>query len=242
MSRAVLFWLALLMFVSGGTMLALGVRYANQITAGGTNEAVVSAAQKPKYKPSKDKNEWLSEYELTERSERKIGTKELDGQIHVVSFFFAECKGTCRTQNHNLGGIEREFRNDGVKFLAISCDPETDTPAKLRQYASEFQAPKDSWYFLTGDLLSIQRVANEIYRVPLDRQTHVEKFILVDRKQQIRGYYKWAKPEELVELRKDIRLLLADNDAKTAAEIREEKDKAEAERKQREQEEDDDAA
>lgn len=242
MSRAVLFWLALLMFVSGGTMLALGVRYANQITAGSTNEAVVPAAHKPKYKPSKDKNEWLTEYELTERSERKIGTKELDGQIHVVSFFFAECKGTCRTQNLNLGGIEREFRQDGVKFIAITCDPETDSPAKLRQYASEFQAPKDSWYFLTGDLLYTRRIASEIYGVSLDRQTHVERFILVDRKQKLRGYYSWAKPEELVELRKDIRLLLADNDAKTAAEIREEKKQAEAQRKQQQQDEDDDAA
>ncbi len=53
---------------------------------------------------------------------------------------------------------------------------------------------------------------------------------------KIRGRYSWAKPEQLAELRKDIRTLLADDDAKTAAEIREGKLKEE-ERKQREAEE-----
>src|SRR5262245_26474860 len=131
MSRAVLFWLAVLLFVSGGTFVWIGIKNADSITAGGT-ENQASPPKKP-YKITKDKGQWLTEYELTERSEKQIGTKELAGKIHVVSFFFANCKGTCRTQNSNLSGIEREFRKDGVKFLAISCDPESDTPAKLRE-------------------------------------------------------------------------------------------------------------
>lgn len=224
MSRAVLLWLGTLLFVAGGTMIWLGIKYADRFTAaGGTNKKATPAA----YKIPKDQSKWLTEYQLTERSERKIGTQELTGQIHVVSFFFASCKGTCRTQNHNLGGIEREFRKDGVKFLAITCDPETDDPAKLREYANEFEAPKDSWYFLTGDLDYTKRVAGEIYGVMLDRQTHIERFILVDRKGKKRGSYSWADAEQLSELRQDIRTLLADNDAKTSAEIREEKRKAE---------------
>jgi len=234
MSRAVLFWLATLLFVCGGTMIWLGVKNADRFTgAGGTNKQATPAA----YKIPKDKSKWLTEYELTERSERKIGTQELAGQIHVVSFFFASCKGTCRTQNHNLAGIEREFRKDGVKFLAITCDPETDSPAKLREYATEFQAPKDSWYFLTGELDYTKRVAGEIYGVMLDRQTHIERFILVDRKGKKRGSYSWADPEQLAELRKDIRTLLANNDAQTSAEIREEKRQAEEEKLEAEKDE-----
>jgi cytochrome oxidase Cu insertion factor (SCO1/SenC/PrrC family) len=237
MSRAVLFWLALLLFVTGGTFVWIGVKYANRFTAGSTEHKATPAA----YKIPKNKGEWLKEYELTERSEKKIGTKELAGKIHVVSFFFANCKGSCRTQNHNLGGIEREFRKDGVKFIAITCDPEADSPEKLRQYANEFEAPKDSWYFLTGDLDYTKRVAGEVYGVLLDRQTHIERFILVDRAGKIRGHYSWAKPEQLAELRKDIRQLLADDDGKTAAEIREEKLKEE-ERKKREADDDEEAA
>jgi cytochrome oxidase Cu insertion factor (SCO1/SenC/PrrC family) len=237
MSRAVLFWLATLLFVCGGTLIWLGVKNADRFTAvGGTNKPATPAA----YKIPKDESKWLTEYQLTERSGRKIGTNQLQGQIHVVSFFFASCKGTCRTQNHNLGGLEREFRKDGVKFIAITCDPETDDTARLREYASEFQAPEDSWYFLTGDLTYTKRVAGEIYGVMLDRQTHIERFLLVDRKGKKRGSYSWADAKQLAELRQDIRTLLADNDAQTSAEIREEQRKAEEE-KQREEEEQEDA-
>jgi protein SCO1/2 len=227
MSRAVLFWLATLLFVCGGTMIWVGVKNADRFTgAGGTSKATPAA-----YKIPKDQSKWLTEYQLTERSEKKIGTKELAGQIHVVSFFFASCPGSCRTQNHNLGGLEREFRKEGVKFIAITCDPETDDPAKLRDYATEFQAPKDSWYFLTGDLDYTKRVAGEVYGVLLDRKTHIERFLLIDRKGKKRGSYSWADAKELAELREDIRTLLADNDAQTSAEIREEKRKAEEQKK-----------
>jgi cytochrome oxidase Cu insertion factor (SCO1/SenC/PrrC family) len=110
MSRAVLFWLATLLFVCGGTFIWIGVKNADRFTSGASPRKATPAA----YKTPKDKSKWLTDYKLTERSERSIGTKELAGQIHVVSFFFASCKGSCRTQNHNLGGLEREFRKDGV--------------------------------------------------------------------------------------------------------------------------------
>lgn len=223
MSRTVLFWLATLLFVCGGTLVWIGVKNADRfIGAGGTSKATPAV-----YKIPKDQSKWLKEYQLTERSEKKIGTKELAGQIHVVSFFFASCPGSCRTQNHSLGGLEREFRKEGVKFLAITCDPETDDPAKLRDYATQFGAPADSWYFLTGELDYTKRVAGEVYGVLLDRKTHIERFLLIDRNGKKRGSYSWADARQLADLRQDIRTLLADNDAQTTAEIREEKRKAE---------------
>ena len=224
MSRAVLFWVALLFFVTGATLIAVGVRNAPRFTAGGTDKP---ATKRTAYKPSKDKNEWLTEYELTERSERNFGTKDLAGKLHLVSFFFVSCPASCRTQNQHFADLEREFGKEGVKFVAITCDPENDSPAKLREYANLFNAPEDTWYFLTGDLLDIRRVAAEIYGVALDRKSHVERFILVDESGKIRGHYSWADPEKLSELKADLRKLLADNHAKTAGEIREEKQLAE---------------
>lgn len=218
MSRAVLFWMALLFFVTGGTLIYIGFKNAPTFASGGTNRAVKPVVA---YKSPKNKAKWLTKYELTERSERKIGSEDLAGKLHVVSFFFATCPGTCRTQNHHFADLEREFRKPGVKFVAISCDPETDDPAKLRDYATQFNAPADSWYFLTGDLAYTQRVAAEIYGVSLDRKTHVERFILVDEAGKLRGQYSWADEKQLNELRADLRTLIADKQAQTAAEVRE---------------------
>jgi cytochrome oxidase Cu insertion factor (SCO1/SenC/PrrC family) len=223
MSRPVLFWLAVLFFAMGGTLVYLGFKHSPAFTAAPSGATSRPAA----YKPSKNQPK-LTEYELTERSERKIGSKELDGKLHLVSFFFATCPGSCKTQNTHFAALEKEFGNDGVKFVAITCDPETDTPAKLREYASQFNAGKDSWYFLRGDLYYTQRVANDIYQVGLAEKTHVERFILVDRKGKIRGRYSWARPEQLAELRQDLRKLIVDNDVQTAAEQREAQEAAKA--------------
>ena len=228
MSRAVLFWLALLMFVSGGTLVYLGVKYQKRITAGSTSQTVANpVAARPKKALPKDV---LKDYELTDRTERKIGTKELAGKVHVVSFFFATCPGRCVTQNHTLGDLEREFRKQGVKFIAITCDPDTDDTAKLREYAQRFSAPQESWYFLTGDLTYTRRIAGEIYGVNLDRQTHVEQFILVDQQGKIRGLYDWTKVKQLVDLKKDIAMLLEEKEGQTTAEIRQQQE-AEKEKK-----------
>lgn len=220
MSRVVLFWLALLFFVAGTTLIWLGVKNADRVTAGGTDTRVTPT---PVIAPKGQKEKWLKEYELTERSERKIGSKDLAGEIHLVSFFFATCPASCRTQNQHFGDLEREFGKQGVKFVAITCDPETDTPEKLREYAQIFDAPDDSWYFLTGDLTYTRRVAAEIYGVALDRKSHVERFILVDRKGKIRGQYSWADAAKLSELRADLRTMLKDNDALTREELKEQK-------------------
>jgi protein SCO1 len=222
MTRMLLFWVALLFFVAGSTLIWLGVKNANRLTAGGTDNPVASTT--PVAGPSPNNREdWLTEYELTERSGRKFGSHDLEGTIHVVSFFFASCPGSCTTQNQVFGGLEREFGKQGVKFVAITCDPEVDTPDVLRAYADQRRAPKDTWLFLTGELDYIRRVAAEIYGVALDRQVHVEKFLLVDESGKIRGQYAWADSKKLNELKADLRTLLADKDAQTLGEIREAK-------------------
>jgi cytochrome oxidase Cu insertion factor (SCO1/SenC/PrrC family) len=224
MSRVVLFWIALLFFVAGSTLLWLGFKNVNRMTAGGTSEpAPLTQVIAPKGQEDK----WLKEYELTERSGKKRGSEDLAGQIHLVSFFFASCPASCRTQNQHFADLEREFGKQGVKFVAITCDPENDTPERLREYAQLYNAPEDSWYFLTGDLLYTRRIAGEVYGVALDRKSHVERFILVDQNGKIRGHYSWADPAKLNELRADLRMLLKNQDAQTANEVRETKKRAE---------------
>jgi cytochrome oxidase Cu insertion factor (SCO1/SenC/PrrC family) len=209
MNRNLLLLFSILMFVGGGLTLAVAIKRSFPVTGGGTQ---VGEAFKDPEKPVRlvaENEPWLKSFELTDRSERKIGSADLAGKIHVVSFFFATCPASCKTQNHTLSNLVREFGKEGVKFLAITCDPETDTPAKLREYAStNYNAPQDSWYFLTGDLLYTRRIAAEIYEVSLDRKSHVEKFILVNQSGKIIGKYAWADDKELLALKREITSLL----------------------------------
>src|SRR6185436_894549 len=79
-----------------------------------------------------------------------------------------------------------------------------------RQYAKKFAIKGDSWWFLTGDLLYIQRIAAEIYQVTLDRQTHTERFLVTDKWGNPRGQFHFSKPEEMTDMKALFDKLLAE--------------------------------
>ncbi|MGB7348155.1 MAG: SCO family protein [Pirellulaceae bacterium] len=148
--------------------------------------------------------EWLSRFELTERSGKLVKSEDLKGQPYIVSFFFSTCPSICVTQNQKLKELQDEFEGQGVRFVAISVDPETDTPSVLREYAARFGADKDQWLFMTGDLTYIRRIGGEIFQQPVNKKFHTERFVLVDPTGKIEGFYNWPEPKQWAKLKAKI--------------------------------------
>ncbi|MGI9473817.1 MAG: SCO family protein [Rubripirellula sp.] len=165
----------------------------------------LAAIENPDPSHPPEDEEWLSRFELTERSGKTVKSEELLGQPYVVSFFFSTCPSICVQQNQKLKELQDEFEGQGVKFVAISVDPETDTPERLREYAARFGADPEQWLFMTGDLTYIRRIGAEIYRQPVDQKFHSERFVLVDPKGEIEGFYSWPEEPQLKKLKEKIR-------------------------------------
>lgn len=153
--------------------------------------------------------QWMSRFELTERSGKTVTSDQLLGQPYLVSFFYTTCPSICVQQNQKLQELQKEFEDQGVRFVAISCDPETDTPERLREYAARFGADEDQWLFMTGDLTYIRRVGAEVYQLPVDQKFHTERFVLVDAEGKIEGYYNWPEPRQFEKLKEKISEMLA---------------------------------
>jgi protein SCO1/2 len=204
MSKALVGWLALMMIVMGTIVIALGWRAMQAGNSGSSSE--------PDYRevPASASAKWLKSFTLTERSGKKVSTDELKGRVYVTNFFFSTCPGPCLTQNKKFEEIQLQYADKGVQFLSISCDPEVDDPGRLRNYARKFDIKGDSWWFLTGDLLYIQRIAAEMYQVPLDRQTHTERFLVTDKWGNLRGQFHWGKPEQMTDMKTLLDKLLAE--------------------------------
>ena len=134
---------------------------------------------------------WVSQFELIERDGEPFHSDELLGTPYLVSFFFTTCPSTCVQQNQKLKELQTEFQGQGVRFVAISCDPETDTPERLTEYAARFGADRDQWLFMTGEMEQIERLGEEVFHIPVEEKFHAERFILVDPKGVIEGYYSW---------------------------------------------------
>lgn len=158
--------------------------------------------------PSLAPEGWMSEFELTERSGKKVTSDELKGQPYVVSFFFSTCPSICIQQNQKVQELQTMFADQGVRFVSISVDPVTDNPEALREYAARFNADENQWLFMTGDLTYIRRVGAEVFRLAVDEKFHTEKFVLVGRDGAIIGYYSWPEKRQYEKLQADIRKLL----------------------------------
>ena len=74
-----------------------------------------------------------------------------DGRPVVLNFIYTSCGSVCPLMSavfaefaHKLGS-----ERDKVHLMSISIDPEQDTPARLREYASKFKAGPE-WQHYTG--------------------------------------------------------------------------------------------
>jgi protein SCO1/2 len=90
-----------------------------------------------------------------------------DGRPVILNFIYTTCTGICPISSQVFAQFQNKLGNDRdkVHMVSISIDPEQDTPARLRNYAKQYQAGAQ-WNHYTGTTeasLAIQR-AFDVYR------------------------------------------------------------------------------
>jgi protein SCO1/2 len=92
------------------------------------------------------------DFVLTQQDGARVGLADLRGKVAVVTFIYTNCADTCPLLTAKLVEIQRQLGANAtrVRFVAITVDPENDTPEVLRRYAEGHGAKAPSWLFLTG--------------------------------------------------------------------------------------------
>ena len=69
--------------------------------------------------------------------------------------------------------------------------------------------PKERWHFLTGTQAALHQLSRNMFKLgDVDGSlTHSTRFMLVDRKMEIRGFYDSYDPDDMKKLAGDIRAL-----------------------------------
>lgn len=143
--------------------------------------------------------------------------KSLEGKILVVNFFFTSCTTICPELTKNMKLLNKAFiKNDtSIQFLSISVDPENDSVSRLRLYANKQEANHDKWLFLTGKKDAIYNYARKELQLELpegkgdkDDFIHPEKFVLIDKYRNIRGYYNGLDSDKVRLCAEDITYLM----------------------------------
>lgn len=157
----------------------------------------------------------VTDFALTERSERTVTLADLKGKVWVADLFYSTCPGPCPLLSSRLSEVQKAIGDDDrVRLVSISIDPEKDTPAVLRQYAERFEAG-ERWLFLTGTKTAIRELALKGFKLPFAETPgaaepiiHSTRLILIDQAGTIRGVYEGAGEEKPGQLVRDLRRLL----------------------------------
>ncbi|MBI4346695.1 MAG: SCO family protein [Elusimicrobia bacterium] len=151
-----------------------------------------------------------------EKTAAPFGRAELLGRVWIADFIFTNCGGPCPLLSDRLSKLGRQLPKE-IGLLSISVDPDNDTPAKLREYAAAFGAEYGRWLFLRGPMEETYRLLYAGFRQPMSvdpkapaaaRVTHSTRFVLIDRRARIRGFYDGLSDGDNAAVARDARRLL----------------------------------
>jgi protein SCO1/2 len=103
--------------------------------------------------------------------------------------------------------IEEQTRSEeSVQLVSLTVDPKRDTPPVLNEFARRFGGPSPRWSFLTGSPNTLHHLARNVFMVGdlINVMDHSTKFILVDKKSRIRGFYSTFDSDGMSSLLTDI--------------------------------------
>lgn len=157
----------------------------------------------------------IADFSLINQNGVTITQNDYKGKIYVADFFFTTCQTICPIMTNHMVQIQKELINDNeVMLLSHSVTPEIDDIKQLKQYALEKGVNDKKWNLVTGEKKQIYELARKSYMAVKDNgdggpfdMIHTENFMLIDKKQQIRGYYDGTNPEEITRLINDIKRL-----------------------------------
>lgn len=174
----------------------------------------LSACQKAApEKPPLPKLGSVGSFSLSDQDGKKITAEELKGQIWIAAFVFTRCPSICPKVMKWMVEQQKQLkaRSLQARMVAISVDPDNDTPEKMKAYGERFSVDGKSFSLLSGDSAGIQKLAEEGFKIGFSGKydeskedrgiSHGSHAVLVGPDLEIRGYYRTENAEEKAQLR-----------------------------------------
>ena len=132
-------------------------------------------------------------FSLTNQSNETVTANQLKGKIWVANFIFTSCGAECPFLTRQLHLVQKLTADESdVGFVSLSVDPQTDTPARLNGYATNYGVDSSNWHFLTGEPDQLNDVIRRSFLLPVAESSeekdelnntnfiHSNKFVVVD--------------------------------------------------------------
>ena len=131
----------------------------------------------------------------------------ISGKTVVINTFYSTCVGICPIMAGTLKRVQSvlgERLGRDVILISITVDPETDTPARLREYAKSLGA-RQGWYFVTGERKNVEQALQKLGMLVPDKESHKAIMIVGN---EPKGLWKkafgLARSEDIVKIVQDV--------------------------------------
>lgn len=173
----------------------------------------------------------VPDFEFTDQEGKIVTNKTYAGKVFVVEFFFSTCPSICPIMNEKMLHIQDAFfGNPEFGIASISITPQIDSVSVLKKYARDNGIIHKNWHLLTGRSEEfVYALSNKGFKLYAGKGAedhggfeHSGLFALVDKEGYIRSrrdefgnpimYYRALEeqtfPDQIIELKEDIKLLL----------------------------------
>jgi protein SCO1/2 len=184
-----------------------------QVIQGGSADPVIQVVRDV---PPLDVGDELPEYHLTNELGQAVSTTQFHGQALAFTFFFTRCPypNFCPYVSNGFEEAQKKLAamtNGPANWhlLSISFDPQYDTPAALKAYASLRDCDPARWDFVTGDLTDLTAFGSQFGEYfghdPAGGFNHNLRTVIVDAKGRIQRIIQgntWTSDELVAEILK----------------------------------------
>ncbi len=138
------------------------------------------------------------DFSLTDQGGQLQNQSMLKGQWQILFFGFTSCPSVCPETLATLQAANHKMAGQLPKVVLISVDPETDTPAQLKAYLSNYQIQSTG---LTGPIEQIRQFSHALF-LPLSEQAnpqhggldHSGKVVVVNPNAEVVAYLEGRQP------------------------------------------------
>lgn len=114
----------------------------------------------------------VPDFSLTNQDGKRISVKDFRGKALAITFIYVRCPlpEYCTKMSTNFSDLANQVRDDAavkdkIRLLSISFDPESDTPAKLKEYGTGYygrgvKPDFELWQLAVGKDAEVRKIAD----------------------------------------------------------------------------------
>ena len=98
---------------------------------------------------------------LVDQDRKKVALSDLRGQACFLTFIHTHCTDACPLILQNRRQVEKQVEptiGKHIVFLAVTMDPENDTPEVLKAFIQKLGIDTEDLHLLTGDAQTVKKV------------------------------------------------------------------------------------